>query len=115
MVDTRDLKEAIGFAVAFGMAMDEALADGWQATDVFKLIPATTKLPKAVEGAENIPRILAELDDPARQEIMAELRKLDLRDDDLEQVIIQSGRTVMEIGNLVALLRRALKKKAGVN
>ena len=72
-----ETKEAMIFGVSMAMAVDEATQDGFQWTDVFKMVPALTKLPVAVEGIQEVPTELSDLSETERDELIQEIENLE--------------------------------------
>lgn len=107
MAEIKELKEAVEFFVAFADAVDESLEGGLNWQDVFNLVPAMTKLPAAISGAEEIPEELYDLDDAERKEIVDAIEAMDFGSDISEEIAEQSLVLVLEIGKLVTLIRKA--------
>jgi len=109
MIDIAETKEVLTFAVSLAVAVDKAIEDGFQWTDVFSLIPPLMKLPEAIEGAELVPTEIEDLDENERAELVAEIERLDFKSEYSEKITEQGLRAGMEIGKLIVLLREAKK------
>ena len=106
-----ETKEAMIFGVTMAMAVDEATQDGFQWTDVFKMVPALTKLPAAVEGIQNVPAELSDLSEAERDELILEIENLEFASEYSEQIAEQSLRVALELGKLIVLIREAKKEQ----
>ena len=98
-----ETKQAVDFAVALGMGVDNAMEDGQISfADAGLFLPAFIKLLPAIEGADQIP-VEFKL---ATQEEIDELKlylkeKLDLSDDKMEAFIEDAFGLVLTIWSLV--------------
>jgi len=104
-----ETKEAMIFGVSMAMAVDETTQDGFQWTDVFKMVPALTKLPAAIEGIEGVPTELSDLSEAERAELIEEVEKLEFVSEYSERIAEQSLRVAVELGKLIAVIREAKK------
>ena len=107
----KETKEALIFGVSLAMAVDEATQDGFQWTDIFKMVPALTKLPAAIEGIEKVPVELSDLSEAERAELVEEIEKLDFVSEYSEQIAEQALRVAVEIGALIGVIREAKRFK----
>ena len=105
----KELNEAVVFAVSMAIATDESLTDGFQWQDIFNLIPAFTKLPAAIEGADKIDDELENWTDEDQASLIAEIRKLKLKSEYSEQLGEQGARLALELGKMIVLVRKARK------
>jgi len=102
-----ETKEALMFGVGLAMAIDEATQDGFQWTDVFSLIPPLTKLPSAIDGADQIPAELDDMDEEERAELVQAIEELDFASEHSEAIAEQGLRAGVEIAALIILIRNA--------
>jgi len=102
-------KEALIFGVSLAMAVDEATQDGFSWTDIFKMVPALTKLPAAIEGIEEVPTELSDLSEAERTELIKEIENLEFVSEYSEAIAHQSLRVAVELGKLIAVIREAKK------
>lgn len=107
----QETKEMILFGTALAVSLDEALKDKFQWTDLFSLVQPMTKLPQALEGAEEILDELYDMSDDEKEEIVAEIRKLDFASDKSEEIAEQSLILVVEIAKMIMLVREAKKEE----
>lgn len=107
MPGIQETKEVMIFGVSLAMAIDESTQDGFQWTDVLKLVPSLTKLPAAVEGIGEVPTEIEDMDETERAELVDEIKKLDFVSDYSEKIAQQALRAGMENSKLIALLREA--------
>lgn len=108
MTDYKDLKEVLDFGLTVAMIADQKLQDGFQWTDVFGFVPTMVKLPKAVEGIENVPYEIAELeeDENGRAELVAYVKEIyDIDDDHAEKLVEHGIRVGLELGLFIMMLR----------
>jgi len=106
----KELNEAVVFAVSMAVAIDEQLVDGFQWTDIFGMIPAFTKLPAAVAGADQIDEELENWTDQDQAELIVEIDKLNLESDFSEELGKQGAKLCLELGKMIVLVRKARKK-----
>jgi len=107
MPGIKELKEAVIFGVALANVVDEELRDGFQASDLFAVVPTLTKAPAAIAGAGEIPAELKDLDSNERTELAEEIQKLDLNSAYSSAIGEQSAVVLIEIGKLVTLVKKA--------
>jgi len=105
MIGVKETKEAVIALVDLANRIDESLADGFQWTDAFNLIPALTKFPAAIDGYQQIPEEIFELDEMERSELIAEIMNLDFDSDKSEEILEQALRVIMELGKLVTIVK----------
>ncbi len=108
-MDIKETKEAVSVAVALTMAIDKSQEDGFQWTDFFSLVPALTKLPQAIEGANLIPAEIEDMDLAEEAELEEVMDGLDLKSDYTEKIAKQSVNVMAEVGKLLMLVREARK------
>lgn len=73
----KDLQEIIDIIVESIITGKKQLADGFQYTDIFALIPVLSKIPEAVKDANKAWEYLQDMDDIKRQDLIdAVLAKL---------------------------------------
>ena len=106
-MDIVETKEALSFALKLGMAVDGAILDGYQWTDLFALVPPLTSLPQAVDGAEKILAEIKDMDDKEKAELFALVDTLELNSEKSEVLIEQALKVITEIGRLVLIIREA--------
>lgn len=109
MPDIKETKEAVSSILEFASAIDAALANGYQWTDLFTLIQPMVNLPKAIDGAEKIPNEYLDLDQDEKKELNDLVETLDMRSDLTEKLCEQSFRVLNELGQLLLLVRKAKK------
>jgi hypothetical protein len=107
MAGIKETKEAVIFGVALANVVDQELSNGFQFTDIVALIPVLTKAPAAISGAGEIPAEIKDLDEAERAELVAVIESMDLKSDYSEAIAEQSTRTLIEIGKLATLVKRA--------
>ena len=98
------------FGLTAGITLDDALEDGFQWTDTLSLLPAFTKLPRAIDGISQVDEELADLDETERAELVEKIKELDLSDDKAEAIAEQAIRSGVELGKLIVLIRESRKK-----
>jgi len=111
MAGIKETEELVTFVVSLANALHSAMEDGMSWEDSFKLLPVLTKLPKAVEGYEQIPQELIDLDDQELDTLLADIDKLDFVQQNKIAILNQALMTGADLVKLVALIRDA--KKAG--
>lgn len=105
----KELNEAVVFTVSLAMAIDTSLEDGFQWTDIFTLIPAFTKLPAAIDGADQIDEELENWTDEDQRALIAEIEKLNLKSELSEDIGKQGAKLCLELGKMIVLIREARK------
>lgn len=110
-IGIQETKEAMIFGISIAMAIDDITQDGFQWTDILKLVPALTELPKAIDGIQQVPSELGDLSDDERLELANEIEKLDFASDRSEEIAEQSLRVALEIGKLILKIRAYRNKK----
>lgn len=103
--------EMVDFVTAVANATDKAGADGFGLEDAALLLPAALKAPQAFSGAAQIPKEVWDADSEEREQIKTVVRKLDLRNDELEAVteviINESVEIQAAIHRIVDVVRQA--------
>ena len=112
MADIKDVKEVAAFALSLAKSVEDMLDNGFQWTDVFSLIPPFTKLPDAIEGYENIPEQLLDMDAAEKKELTDFIDSLDLKSDRAEELTEQSLKAFTEIVTLAFMVRESKKPAA---
>ena len=102
---TGDVLELVDFVVALAVAVEKATADGTQWYDVLALLPPMTKFPSAIEGIENVPEQLKNLNDEQRLEISIKLKELGFADVSAAEIGQQALRSAVEFARLFYLIR----------
>jgi hypothetical protein len=105
MAGIQETKEVMVFGVGMAMAIDESTKDGFQWTDIFNLVPPLTELPVALEGINDVPEEIKDMDDNERKELIEAINDLDFASDRSEEVAKQALRAGLENLKLVALIR----------
>lgn len=105
----KESKELVSFGLGFAMAVDQALKDNYQWTDLFSIIPPLVKLPAAISGADEILYEIEDMDNDEKAELVSVVEELDLESEKSEEMIEQSIIVVAEIAKLVMLIRDAKK------
>ncbi len=102
MSGIKETQEALAFAVAIGNATGISLQDGkFDTMDIVNYVGALTKFPAAVEGANQIPVELKDLDEAESQALIAQIKdQLDLPQDEIEEAIEDHLEVVRVIYNL---------------
>ena len=103
----KDVKEVVAFALSLAKSVEDMLANGFQWTDVFALIPPFTKLPDAIDGYEDIPEQLLDMDEAEKKELSDFIDSLDLQSDKAEKLVEQSLKTFTEIVVLALMVRES--------
>lgn len=106
-----ETKEMIGFGVGFGMAVDRALEDGFDWTDLFSLVPSLTRFPEALNGADEILDELYDMDEPEKAELVKVIEELELKSEKSEELCEQSLIVAVEIAKLILMIRGARKEE----
>lgn len=107
MIGIKETKEAVVFGVALANVVDQELSNGFQVGDLFAMIPTLTKAPAAISGAGQIPAEIRDLDENERLELVAVIESMDLKSDYSEAITEQCARTLVEIGRLATLVKKA--------
>ena len=107
MVGIKETKEAMLFGISLAMAIDESTQDGFQWTDILSLIKPMTKLPAALDGIQEIPSELDDLDENERAELIKAIEELKFASEKSEAIAEQALIAGVEIGKLVIEIRKA--------
>jgi len=107
MVGIKETKEAMLFGISLAMAVDESTQDGFQWTDILSLIKPMTKLPAALDGIQEIPSELDDLDENERAELIKAIEELEFASEKSEAIAEQALIAGVEIGKLVIEIRKA--------
>lgn len=86
MAGIKETKELVKFGLVLGKALAEALADGKvDLTDALKFLPVLRELKDAVEGIDQVPTELKDLDDAEKKELLEYIKgEFDLENDEVE-------------------------------
>lgn len=89
----QDLKDVVAFGAKFGNGIGESLSDDGKITlgDMANFMPAVLSVPAALEGIENIPAEIKDLDEAELVELVAFVdEEFDIPQDDAEEFIEES-------------------------
>ena len=86
---TEDLKQLVIFVCKLAMAFVKTLEDKkFNLLELVNFVPAVAALPGAVEGIENVPLELKDLDDAEKDELVdAVIEAFDIPNDEVEAFI----------------------------
>lgn len=104
----KELKELVGFGLAFGMAVDKSLADDGKVTfgDVGNLIAPIMKAPSAFQGADQALVELKALDDEGKKELNEFVKgEFDIRDENIEAIVEEAVSMAVSGARILALLK----------
>jgi len=107
MVGIKETKEAMLFGISLAMAIDESTQDGFQWTDILSLIKPMTKLPTALDGIQEVPSELDDLDENERAELIKAIEELEFASEKSEAIAEQALIAGVEIGKLIMEIRKA--------
>jgi hypothetical protein len=90
MAQIENLKTALGFAIAFGMKIEDALLDDGKITtkEMFGFIPMLTKIPGLIRAIPHLKEEFTDLDEAEKAELNTWLAEtLDLDNDKIEEYV----------------------------
>lgn len=109
----QDLKEVLEFGLGFGTAYQAAIADGkFDWSDAIHLIPLAQKAGPAIDNVQAVVEQIRDIDAEERAELEAIVEKFDLPSERLEKLIEASLRSVLAVGELVALATKKEEAEA---
>lgn len=87
----KETKDLVGFIALLGNAIDKTTDNGLQMADFGEFMGALGRVPAALDGIDEVPAEIKDLDAAELSELKADLAsQLDLRDDVLEGIIEES-------------------------
>jgi len=106
----KETKELVSFVVAVVKAGAEVMADGKVGiSDAFTILKALEQAPQAFSGLTAVPAEFSAWSDADKAMVFAEIEKLDLASDTVEQWAERVLKTAVTLGQLVADYAKALK------
>ena len=110
--NVKETKEVLGFVVPFANSLDLPLQDGFQwFKDLLSLLPASMKLPAAIEGIDQVPAEIDDLDHEERQELFNMIAELNFDSDGSEEITERALQTAIAVARLVESVRKWRKDK----
>lgn len=108
---TQDLEEAIDFAFNLADAVESSLEDGKiSLTDAPKFLKTFMSSAKAIEGINNIPAEIGDLDEEELERIVAKVKeRFDIDDDTLEVYIEDAFEHAVGLAVAIAQIRKLRK------
>ena len=106
----QETKDAVIFLILLANAVVKSREDGkTDARDILHFIPATIKLPAALENMDQIKDEIVDMDEAERAELVQEVQKLELRGKVTEKIVQESLVLAAGLGRVIGLIIRAKK------
>lgn len=106
MSGTEAIKTTLGFAIKFGMNIEDALANDGKITwnELFSFVPTLLKVPALIKAVPELKDEFTDLDDTEKAELSEWLAtELDLDNDKVEMYIEEAWKLLLALSALIKI------------